>query len=577
MNPSFFVEMAWKSSLIAGVALLLAALLKSRSAADRAAILQVGVALLLALPFVSMFLPSLQVEMAAAADEAQPLVSSLLLAQEAAAMAAAEPMPQLASAAAPQPADDPTSLLILLYVGGLLAVAIRLGAGLLTLRRWTSAAEPVSCPKWTDALDRVSAEAGAAPLSLRVSADAPAPLSWGWRKPVILVDSDAYRRSEDADAILAHEVAHVVRRDWPALMLARVATAFFWFNPLVWLLDRAIVRHSEEAADCHAVGHVEPTHYAQALLGCAHQSLGAPMPANSIASSDLARRVKAVLEGRGRGIPSGSWLTLAAVAGCVGVAGPVGALELIPTAVAKAAPIAEQAAAALRIAPAAPAPRPLAAVSAPVQAVAPVVAAASAKAIAPKAVAPVAPLPVEKPTGAPGIGFAPVIAFAPVAVPATGGASVTHFAPVTTAFAVQAHAGLTDAERDELRRAQEELKEASQEAARAGERAGRLGRRVAELARKEAARSMAEGATDMERGADDMVRGSRDMADAAVKLRDPAYREKQIAEAARRGQTVTHQQLIDAIPKMEEGSRNMIRGAENMRRGAQNMRRQAQR
>ncbi|HLL58785.1 MAG TPA: hypothetical protein VK391_02715, partial [Allosphingosinicella sp.] len=70
MSMSFFVEMAWKSSLIAGVALLLAALLKSRSAADRAAILQVGVALLLALPFVSMFLPALQVEMAAAADEA---------------------------------------------------------------------------------------------------------------------------------------------------------------------------------------------------------------------------------------------------------------------------------------------------------------------------------------------------------------------------------------------------------------------------------------------------------------------------------------------------------------------------
>jgi hypothetical protein len=65
------------------------------------------------------------------------------------------------------------------------------------------------------------------------------------------------------------------------------------------------------------------------------------------------------------------------------------------------------------------------------------------------------------------------------------------------------------------------------------------------------------------------------MAEAAVKLRDPAYREKQIAEQARRGHVVTHQQLINAIPKMENGSRKMIEGAENMRRGAANMRRSA--
>jgi beta-lactamase regulating signal transducer with metallopeptidase domain len=456
MNMSFFVEMAWKSSLIAGVALLLVALLKSRSAADRAAILQVGVALLLALPFVSMFLPSLQVEMTAAADEAQPLVGSLLLAQEAAAIAAAEPMPQIASAAAAQEAAGQISLLILLYAGGLLAVGIRLGAGLLTLRRWTSAAQPVSCPKWISALDRVSAEAGAAPLSLRVSADAPAPLSWGWRKPVILVDSKAYHRAEDAEAILAHEVAHVVRRDWPALMLARVATAFFWFNPLVWLLDRAIVRHSEEAADCRAVSHVEPTHYAQALLGCAHHCAGSPMPANSIASSDLAQRVKAVLEGRGSGIPSGSWLTLAAVAGCVGVAGPVGALELIPAAVPKAAPLAERASTAIRIEMPAPA---IVAAPAPV---------------APQATSAAMIAPVEAP---PVAAVAPATPVAPVAVvaaaPAAPVAPAAPIAPAAAAIAVQAHSGLTDAEREELRRAQEELKEASKEAARAGERASR--------------------------------------------------------------------------------------------------------
>jgi hypothetical protein len=380
---------------------------------------------------------------------------------------------------------------------------------------------------------------------------------------VILVDFQAYRRAEDAEAILAHEVAHVVRRDWPALMLARVATAFFWFNPLVWLLDRAIVRHSEEAADCRAVSHVEPTHYAQALLGCAHHCAGSPMPANSIASSDLAQRVKAVLEGRGRGIPSGSWLTLAAVAGCVGVAGPVGALELIPAAVPKAAPLAERASTAIRIEMPAPAIVAAPAPVAPQATSAAMIALVEAPPVA--AVAPATPV-------------APVaVVAAAAAAPAAPVAPAAPIVPAAAAIAVQAHSGLTDAEREELRRAQEELKEASKEAARAGERASRLGRRVSELAHKQMARDMARGADDMDRGAEDMVRGSREMAEAAVKLRDPAYREKQIAEAAARGRVVTHHQLIDAIPKMEKGAQDMIRGAADMRRGAEQMRRSARR
>ena len=42
MSFAFFWEMSWKSALIIGAALSLAALLRSRSPADRAAILRLG-------------------------------------------------------------------------------------------------------------------------------------------------------------------------------------------------------------------------------------------------------------------------------------------------------------------------------------------------------------------------------------------------------------------------------------------------------------------------------------------------------------------------------------------------------
>src|SRR3712207_4829813 len=62
MSLEFLFEMAWKSALIAGVALMLVAVLRSRAAADRAAVLRVSVALLLLLPLFSIGLPKLQIE-----------------------------------------------------------------------------------------------------------------------------------------------------------------------------------------------------------------------------------------------------------------------------------------------------------------------------------------------------------------------------------------------------------------------------------------------------------------------------------------------------------------------------------
>ena len=62
MELSFFAEMAWKSALIAGAALGLAYVLRSRAAADRAQVLRIGVAMLLLLPLIAVALPALRIE-----------------------------------------------------------------------------------------------------------------------------------------------------------------------------------------------------------------------------------------------------------------------------------------------------------------------------------------------------------------------------------------------------------------------------------------------------------------------------------------------------------------------------------
>ena len=128
----------------------------------------------------------------------------------------------------------------------------RLLAGLFMLGRWTRDARAVTCPEWLAAFERARWRRRwrrAAAAGLRRGALA---AELGLAQPVILIDPDTLAEPEEADAILAHEMAHVARRDWPALMLTRIAAALFWFNPLVWLLEREVVQQAEEAADCEA-------------------------------------------------------------------------------------------------------------------------------------------------------------------------------------------------------------------------------------------------------------------------------------------------------------------------------------
>ena len=371
MNADFFIEMAWKSSLIASVALMLAWALRSRSPSDRAMVLRVGVAALLVLPFIAFGLPALEIEAWAAPELA------------AAAQMAPTPqtefvMPMLASL---QPAetsiwDDPTPLILIAYLGGLCMAGAHLFAGVLTLRRWTSSATMVTCPEWLAAFERVRwAAPRAEKLRLMLSEDVSSPVSWGWINPVILIDPDTLEQPEDAAAILAHEVAHVARQDWPALILSRLVATLFWFNPLVWKLEREAVQQAEEAADCHALDCVEPSRYAETLLSWA-QANGA-LPANSIAptGSALGRRLRSILDGSLRSRPSGSAWTAFAMLACLGFAAPVAAIELVearpvpPVAPTPPSPAAAPAPLAAPIAPATPpASAPAAAPAAPVAA-----------------------------------------------------------------------------------------------------------------------------------------------------------------------------------------------------------------
>ncbi len=572
MELSFFAAMAWKSALIAGAALALAYGLRSRAAADRVLVLRLGVTLLLLLPLIALLLPELRVVAFAAPTPADPIALSE---PQLAALLAAAPAPE------PTIWDDPTPLVILAYLGGLAMVGSRLLAGLWMLGRWTRGAEDVTCPEWLAAFERVRwVVPNAESVRLLVSGEVGSPLSWGWRHPVILIDPDTLDQPDDAEAILAHEAAHIARRDWPVLMLSRVAATLFWFNPLVWALEREVVQQAEEAADCAAAERVEPARYAETLLNWAQAN--SLVPANSIAPSAraLGRRVRAILDGRSRQRPSGSAWTAFAMLLCIAIATPVAAMQLVAAdppeppapSLAPAAPTAPQPPAS-PAAPAAPRPGESIVITVPdVPDVAPTVDEVL------REVLPQVPMIVANATAA----------VHPEAIEEAlrdAQREARRSGRLTREQRRQIEAAMREARRTRTRVVipRAEIDRAIREAHAAHTRvvipraeleaAMREVRRVQVEVPRNIALAMAHNADGMIHGAEGMERGARNLEAVSDRLRDRDYRERAIARARERGETVTHEQLLEAAEGLREGAEGMREGAQNMREAAQRMRR----
>jgi beta-lactamase regulating signal transducer with metallopeptidase domain len=558
MSFQFLVEMAWKSALISAVALALATLLRTRSAGERSALLGTAVALILALPVISALLPALTVVTGTVHEAAAPALSAAELASVAS-----------APSAAPSVLDDPTPLIEWLWAGGVAMVLLRLGAGLWTLGRWTRTGTEMDCPAWRSAHRRATSASGCRRDVRLLVSDAPSPLSWGSLNPVVLIDRDTARDPGEADAVLAHELAHVARGDWVVLILARIAVALFWFNPLMWLLEREIVREAEEAADARALVHVEPARYAQTLLSCAQQQSALRLPASGMADAGLGRRVRAILERRMRaGAPDPRRIRTAVILAAV-VAAPIAALKPVVAVVrseppAAPAAFASPASPSMTAHPPAP-PAPAAGVRAPAQA-------PRAPGVPPvPPIAAVAPVPaVAAPPAPPRV--RPLIDGEEIArnvQEAIAEAMAGSDEALREADAARAEA-MRDAQREAARERGDQMREAMRDVARASREAARAG----EQARIAARRGMAEGAKGMEHGAVGMLRGADHMEQEADRLGSREYREQQIARAAREGRTLTHQQLLDMIPRFRESARSMRAGAQSMRRSAERMRRE---
>jgi beta-lactamase regulating signal transducer with metallopeptidase domain len=155
------------------------------------------------------------------------------------------------------------------YLAVALFLFVRFFVGLAFSRRLMQASRTIDDPRVTT---RLASSAHASALGfLPQAAESEfisVPVTMGALRSMILLPA-AWREWDDAklDAVVAHEVSHVARRDALTQRLSLLHRAIFWFSPLAWWLDRHLANLAEQASDEAALSSgADRKHYATTLL-----------------------------------------------------------------------------------------------------------------------------------------------------------------------------------------------------------------------------------------------------------------------------------------------------------------------
>jgi beta-lactamase regulating signal transducer with metallopeptidase domain len=318
-------------AVIVGLSVAAAAALTRRSASLRHAVLAAAIVAGVCAPALEWLIPPQPVLWW---GDAAPVASSGVIFTSGACSGVATP-----DWTALQPAAVPwTALLVTVWlVGGVVTLAGLL-TGLLRLKHLVRRCTPVPSGLWRDTADELSRAIGLRrQVALLQSRDPSLLVTCGLFKPkIILPAGTAAWHADRRRIVLAHELAHIRRRDGATQLVGELLRVIHWFNPLVWLVCRRVRQESEYACDDAVLqAGVGATEYATHLLEIARHAVGrhrAWAAAPAIAHpSTLERRIAAMLNDTRRRDPLSRRAWAAAVLTTVAVIVPLAAASVAPS------------------------------------------------------------------------------------------------------------------------------------------------------------------------------------------------------------------------------------------------------
>lgn len=340
------LEVAGRATILFGIALVFAWLLRKGAATARHHLWTLTFLLLLVLPALTLLGPSWDLPLLPSPDR----VASVPVAEAAFDAGFFDPgpvasgtfdlggpvggsgLPAHAALVVAHTAPGISRLPFLIWAIGCVAALGSLGVGILRFRKLVRSARPVDDPSWHRQLGAVQNELGLrADVRLRLGGKVVTPMTGGLWSPVILLPASASGWSADRrTVVLTHELVHVRRRDALRQLLGRIVLALYWFHPLSWIASRLAAASREQACDedVLAVGQ-RPSEYARHLVSLAANMnrretvLSLPI----VHPSQFERRIMAIVRRdrpRRRGLITVPILTALGVAGVTAsVANPV--------------------------------------------------------------------------------------------------------------------------------------------------------------------------------------------------------------------------------------------------------------
>ncbi|OAQ42329.1 hypothetical protein A5893_04255 [Pedobacter psychrophilus] len=124
-------------------------------------------------------------------------------------------------------------------------------------------------------------------LKIRILKDKVSPFSF-WR--TIYINPSIYSKN-DLNTILAHEKIHVEQLHTLDILIAELSTVFYWFNPGIWLMKKAIKENIEFITDDKILNSgIDKKEYQYSLLSVNNLKLQTNL-VNSFNFSDIKKRI----------------------------------------------------------------------------------------------------------------------------------------------------------------------------------------------------------------------------------------------------------------------------------------------
>ncbi len=190
-------------------------------------------------------------------------------------------------------------IVVAVWLVGSTVFCMRLLGGWIVTERLRFRMVRLAPVEWQVTMERLKSRIGIMrPVRLLISAVVEAPAAVGWLRPVLLAPVGMFTGlpSEQIEALLLHELAHIRRNDFLINVLQNVVESLLFYHPAVWWISGDVRAERELCCDDMAVSVTgDAVSYARALAEFGAARPGLPIGAMASNGGSLAQRIARLL------------------------------------------------------------------------------------------------------------------------------------------------------------------------------------------------------------------------------------------------------------------------------------------